>query len=367
MSRRIGRNETCPCGSGKKYKKCCLNKKGSPNEIFPPNSEQRPFISRLAIMRIIEQESQDEKKLFEKYGTSDSNIRNIREVLAKQWTFKKLQGMSTKEILNQLEQFQIRFDEDEFLNHSANSISAIKLADKYYCTQNHIAKGLDEEFIPRAIIELWKRLTPRNYNVEMIDEAIQEGYEFLKTGEYKELMSKWELAWTMIKSIVPQDITSVEEADEFMPERLTQSIHNWCQDFEMESHNAGRDDKKYFEKRSKYCHEFTSLFPDSSELIIINMYNAEAESYAHLGDIEKAEALYKGLIKIFPKNVWGYVHWGDIYYFNIGQEGSIGDLDKAESIYKLGLTKCKREKDVLIDRIKSIEKKRIEHAELMNN
>jgi uncharacterized protein YecA (UPF0149 family) len=23
---KIGRNDTCPCGSGKKYKKCCLNK-----------------------------------------------------------------------------------------------------------------------------------------------------------------------------------------------------------------------------------------------------------------------------------------------------------------------------------------------------
>ena len=22
---KIGRNESCPCGSGKKYKKCCLN------------------------------------------------------------------------------------------------------------------------------------------------------------------------------------------------------------------------------------------------------------------------------------------------------------------------------------------------------
>ena len=23
---KIGRNDPCPCGSGKKYKKCCLNK-----------------------------------------------------------------------------------------------------------------------------------------------------------------------------------------------------------------------------------------------------------------------------------------------------------------------------------------------------
>ena len=26
-SNKIGRNEPCPCGSNKKYKKCCLNKK----------------------------------------------------------------------------------------------------------------------------------------------------------------------------------------------------------------------------------------------------------------------------------------------------------------------------------------------------
>ncbi len=25
---KIGRNDPCPCGSGKKFKKCCLNKKG---------------------------------------------------------------------------------------------------------------------------------------------------------------------------------------------------------------------------------------------------------------------------------------------------------------------------------------------------
>ena len=26
---KVGRNDPCPCGSGKKYKKCCLNKKVS--------------------------------------------------------------------------------------------------------------------------------------------------------------------------------------------------------------------------------------------------------------------------------------------------------------------------------------------------
>ncbi len=26
VTKKVGRNEPCPCGSGKKYKKCCLNK-----------------------------------------------------------------------------------------------------------------------------------------------------------------------------------------------------------------------------------------------------------------------------------------------------------------------------------------------------
>jgi len=31
---KIGRNEPCPCGSGKKYKKCCLNKEKPPENLL---------------------------------------------------------------------------------------------------------------------------------------------------------------------------------------------------------------------------------------------------------------------------------------------------------------------------------------------
>lgn len=27
VERKVGRNEACPCGSGKKYKKCCIGKR----------------------------------------------------------------------------------------------------------------------------------------------------------------------------------------------------------------------------------------------------------------------------------------------------------------------------------------------------
>ncbi len=43
---KIGRNDPCPCGSGKKYKKCCLNKAGSaPPRAHPRRCSPRPTAS----------------------------------------------------------------------------------------------------------------------------------------------------------------------------------------------------------------------------------------------------------------------------------------------------------------------------------
>jgi len=42
---KVGRNDPCPCGSGKKYKKC----HGKDEERRPPNSAQRVAQRRAAI------------------------------------------------------------------------------------------------------------------------------------------------------------------------------------------------------------------------------------------------------------------------------------------------------------------------------
>ena len=89
----------------------------------------------------------------------------------------------------------------------------------------------------------------------------------------------------MIISIVPPHIKSVEDADKFIS-GLTQSIFNWCQDFEMELANAAVEDASFYLKRIKYCQDFCRIFPNSDESIIKNMLRAEAESRTELGDME---------------------------------------------------------------------------------
>ena len=47
MSQRPGRNDPCPCGSGKKFKKCCLEKPRSPAVAFT-RDERESALDRLA-------------------------------------------------------------------------------------------------------------------------------------------------------------------------------------------------------------------------------------------------------------------------------------------------------------------------------
>lgn len=42
--RKIGRNDPCPCGSGKKYKFCCLNKPKSPIDLIESVQERKKVL-----------------------------------------------------------------------------------------------------------------------------------------------------------------------------------------------------------------------------------------------------------------------------------------------------------------------------------
>ena len=56
MKKKIGRNDKCSCGSGKKFKKCCLNKESQFNTPFTPSFEEAIF---------------NFKEIFQEYNTID--------------------------------------------------------------------------------------------------------------------------------------------------------------------------------------------------------------------------------------------------------------------------------------------------------
>jgi len=267
------------------------------------------------------------KKELEKTGRAEE----IEDFISKSWNLDKLKIMSTEEIIGKLRSMNIRFDIEDFKKEAQEYISAIDLSEDYYYIQDFHAEGQEEDFIFLAIIELWDRVMPEHGNVEMIDNFMQDGYDCLEKKEPQKAIENWEKAWNLIMTLVPPDTTSVEGADEFIP-GMTQSIHNWCQDFEIELHNVGVRNESFFWKRIKFCNVFCRIFPDSDELIIHNFRRAEAESYASIDDFPTADRLFKELVEIYPNNVWGYINWGDIYAYKCYNHLN---FEKARELYNL--------------------------------
>lgn len=57
MRRKIGRNDPCPCGSGKKYKHCCLNKPASPLDRIESEQERNKVLKDYPYMGSERQEN----------------------------------------------------------------------------------------------------------------------------------------------------------------------------------------------------------------------------------------------------------------------------------------------------------------------
>ncbi len=231
---KIGRNDPCPCGSGKKYKKCCI-----------------------------------------------ASGRN------KPWSLNEVSSFTTGEIIIKLAELGINVSEKSLAEEIKNYYSASDLAKHWWKTNKVIAKGYDQDFPWMAAVVLWERLAPHIINSEKLDNMMQKGYRFCSEGKEEKCCRIWLEVWEHLKKRFTPEMKSINEAGKVFSG--LQNLFNWCQDLEMELGNAGLKEPSFYEKRIEYCREFCELFPETDRLIIENMKRAEAESYFALGLIEQGE------------------------------------------------------------------------------
>lgn len=292
--KKIGRNEPCPCGSGKKYKKCCLDKP-SPISLY------------------------------------------LQSLLS----YEEVDGMSTEEIIQRLNSLGISFDKDTFLQDIERYYSAEEISENWFETFNVTAEGRDEDFPWLAAWVLWERLAPAdNLSSCQVGNLIDSGYGYLEADNPQKACDVWLTVWEAIKYRCKPEDNKLDVFDQRYGGEFY--ISNLCQDLEDELHNAGRRDKAYFEKRIDYCREFLTLFPNVEELITHNMRRAIADSYASLGDYKQAESEFRKLVQDYPNNPWGYIAWGDIYFFD-----EKDDYGKAKELYLRALAIAENKYDIM--------------------
>lgn len=275
------------------------------------------------------------------------------------WSMEEVEALPTKEIIRKLRSFGVDFNRKQFLEDMRRFYSACELADHRKTIYTITLGWFDENFVWMAAIVLWQRLAPDVINSEQLDEMMQRGYDLKEEGKAKECCNLWLEVWEHLKKRFSPDMIAIEDTRSVFSGM--QSLYNWCQDLEMELSNAGVEDASFYERRIEYCRDFYRMFPDTDGLVIENMRRGEAESYFFLGDKEKGEEAFKKMIEVFPESAWGYIHWGDMYWLFMRNEKLPPlDYDKAEKIFRMGLAKATSDREVILDRLRSLEEKKKE-------
>lgn len=293
---KMGRNDPCYCGSGEKYKKCCLEK-------------------------------DQQMKLEEVILPTETKTQGVINFLS----YEEVDAYSTEGIIDTLRGYGIYFDKDVFLNDVETFYSAEDISENWFDKYQVTATGRLEDFPWFAAWILWERMAPtENLSLEQMDVKVQTGYDFWKKDDPVSTCDEWLEVWERLKYRMKPEYKNFDYLDAHYSG--TFFISNLVQDLELVLHQAGQINAVYFEKRMTYCREFCQMFPEASELIVHNMRRAIADSYSMLKQYDQAEKEFEQLVVDFPDNPWGYIGWGDMLYMDKKQ-----DYQRAKGMYEKAL------------------------------
>lgn len=313
---KIGRNEPCPCGSGKKYKKCCLNNDQQTKRM---HSDHNGFIQP-APLEI------SQKRLPKALGTQirpyilakmcDPAEQQVQELyldrpeLKKRFTVSvsRMRSLSTEQLIEKLSQRGVHYDQELFLAMCEKMVSAWEVADNLWPKQmKSYEKDVSDATGPAACM-LWQRLYDEKkltkVSIEMLDDWIERGYKQLYKDQF-ETCRIWMRVWETFKTDYDLANRSIDEID--VQFNGSQSFFNWCQDFEMELINASIDSKEFAELGVAYLKEFLAFFEDEDALFVNQFKSSLGECYCRSGDQEAGEKVMRELIRQYPDRMVGYI------------------------------------------------------------
>lgn len=252
MANKVGRNEACPCGSGRKYKHCCLRKgvrdpfgKGTAavpapallETHAPPKAPSRPTLrgacftpaAAAAISGGVELPGLDlhpwiVAQLRERTGIGPGGRPPA-------WTISRVRAMDTAALEATLARLGVHVDKATFTEAAADRLSAWELSLDW-----EPVAGADSELLGLVACELWRRWAPAPPSLEMIDERMQDGYDALDRGDARSACNTWLEVWGLLLDTLP-DAGSVEELDEGFATGLNR-IGNWVGDVSIGSSSS---------------------------------------------------------------------------------------------------------------------------------
>lgn len=318
-----GRNDFCPCGSGKKYKKCCLGK--APHDAEPTAAAQpveprlyspvRCYYTEAALAEAMNSgglvrihpyvliKLRDDPRLLDTAHPKD------RARILQTWSASKLAAMPTEEIEMRLQLIGVlSYDRAEFIQRTKARQSAWETGEEWGRPLAALSQS-DRDFLGLAACELWRRLCFDRPSLEMIDDWLCEGYAFSMEKKPAQAIAAWWKVWETLRSHLTPEIKTLHDAGERLFPRMSQCLSNWSVDFVHESLNASLSDKACGELGIRFIQELLEALPEEDNRL--NLSGNLAELLFQVQREAEAEQRCQRLIQNHSDRAVGYVILSD--------------------------------------------------------
>ena len=358
---KIGRNESCPCGSGKKYKKCCLSKDREEARLHnatsaaadPPWGTARApssaasaagsldMLSRSSELRAFNLHPYSIAKMSEESEGRAELERADPVEAARFWTIGRVAALETTEILSKLCEIGVDGSPEAFRPLTDDTTSAWEVSSAWREQLRRARSGPiprhDDDFLGLAACELWKRTCPDRPSQEMLDDWMQEGYALWEEHQVERACERWQWVWEVIRArLTPQMRTCADTEVVF---NGMQALHNWVQDFQLELRNLAVRDPARATDAVSFAMEVLAQFPDEEELFDINFRTDLGEALFLAGRADEGERVFLQLIDDYPDHPAGYARLADNLGFGLRPGDEPVDKERAIALLERALAR----------------------------
>lgn len=323
----LGRNDPCPCGSGKKYKKCCLGKApttpaAQPISTQPTAYEAEPrfypavtlYCTQAALAEALKPggrvfihpyvliKLRDDPRLIE------SANRQERAGLVRLWRASTVSAMATNEIEKRITQLGVPYDPARFAELTRSHESAWKIAEDWGAGSKALSQA-DRDFLGLAACELWRRRSPERPSLEMIDDWVCEGYAYSARKNSAAALAAWWKAWETLQLRLTPEMNDMQEAGADLFPYMSQCLSNWSVDFRLEALNGGFKERQCGEIGIRFIHEMLAQLPAEDK--DLNLSGDLGMLYFAVGRGAEGEQCCEQLIRTHPDRAVGYVNLSD--------------------------------------------------------
>jgi hypothetical protein len=292
MASKLGRNKPCRCGSGKKYKKCCLlADQARESEELRARADMKPptpVVSELA------------------KALSLGPPKVPRSETERQCPHAKVAALSTEQIVERLGQHGIVVTLEQFRELARGQERAWSIGEEVWLSDLQTElDGDSREFVCLAGWALWQRWLTDGPSAVTRRDWLEGGHELMVKNNAAGACDLWLPLWEWMRPLLTPLMRRMDAADLLLGG--DQFMLNWTQDLCQELRNASLRQPEYVAPGIRYCEQVIAQFTEEQRSVLDYFRCDMADLLVLAGERQKAQAILTEIIEARPDEAIGYV------------------------------------------------------------